>query len=255
MSRLIFVMVLINFSCGISDSEGEKNNIKVEEKSKAEIVINSTIKAHGGKAYEKAHFSFYFRGSYYRFNNNYKSYEYEYKGIDKRGDSIHILKSNDLISVWKNKVKIDLDEKMKLTNSDQLNSVIYFATLPHKLGDQSVNKFYEDKILIKGREYDVIKVTFSQEGGGTDYDDQFFYWINLKTKLIDFLAYNYQANGGGVRFRVAYNSRKVGKIIFQDYINYKAEVGTSLAILPHLYEQDSLVELSRIMTENIVKIE
>ena len=61
-------------------------------------------------------------------------------------------------------------------------------------------------------------------------------------------------SGGGVRFRSAYNSRKVGGIIFQDYINFKAAVGTPLANLPKLFEQGKLKELSRIETKNVVQL-
>ena len=72
---------------------------------------------------------------------------------------------------------------------------------------------------------------------------------------MDYLAYNYKVNGGGVRFRSSYNRRNVGGIIFQDYINYKAEVGTPLKDLPTLYENDKLKEVSRIDTENVKLIQ
>ena len=61
-------------------------------------------------------------------------------------------------------------------------------------------------------------------------------------------------NGGGVRFRSAYNSRNVGGIIFQDYVNYKAEMGTPLGDLPKLFEQGRLKELSKIDTENVINL-
>ena len=103
--------------------------------------------------------------------------------------------------------------------------------------------------------YDVIEVTFKQEGGGKDFEDQYYYWINKKSHTMDYLAYNYKVNGGGVRFRSSYNRRNVGGIIFQDYINYKAEVGTPLKDLPTLYENDKLKEVSRIDTENVELIQ
>ena len=137
---------------------------------------------------------------------------------------------------------------------NNLNSVIYFAKLPHKLGDASMNKSYEGSATIKGKNYEVIKVPFNQEGGGTDFEDEYYYWVNKDTNLIDYLAYNYQTNGGGVRFRVAYNPGKVGGIYFQDYVNYKAEFGTALKELPQLFEADSLKQLSLIETENIVQL-
>jgi len=153
-----------------------------------------------------------------------------------------------------NGVKIELTEKQKNRYSGGLNSVIYFATLPYKLQDIAVNKSYQGTTTIKGKTYEVLEIRFEQEGGGRDHDDVFHYWINQENHIIDYLAYNYQVSGGGVRFRSAYNSRKKGGIIFQDYVNYKAEVGTPLSDLPKLFEQGKLKELSRIETENIINL-
>jgi len=58
-------------------------------------------------------------------------------------------------------------------------------------------------------------------------------------------------NKGGVRFRSAYNRRVIDGIIFQDFINYKAKIGTPLFDLPSLYEKGELEELSRIETKDI----
>ena len=120
--------------------------------------------------------------------------------------------------------------------------------------DKSVNKKHVGKTSIKEKNYDVVQVTFDKEGGGKDHDDQYHYWINDETHLIDYLAYNYTVNKGGVRFRSAYNTRSIDGIIFQDYINYKAPVGTPLINLPKLYEADQLKQLSLIKTENVVKL-
>jgi len=78
------------------------------------------------------------------------------------------------------------------------------------------------------------------------------YWINEETGIIDYLAYNYIVNGGGVRFREAINSRKINDIVFQDYINYKPESKeTPLNELDNLFENGQLKELSRIISEDI----
>jgi hypothetical protein len=147
---------------------------------------------------------------------------------------------------------MELSEKDIEKYTGALNSVIYFATLPHKLKDDAVHKKYIEEITINGSNYDVIEITFSQEGGGEDFDDEYYYWINQDTRKIEYLAYNYQVNGGGVRFRQAFNTRVVEGITFQDYINYKAPVKTPLKELPVLFEQGKLKELSKIITENIV---
>jgi uncharacterized protein YcfL len=253
-SIVLLISVFLAACSSRAENEVQTEEVASKEDSKAEQIIQNSIPAHGGELYEKANYRFAFRGSSYRFNNDKAFFKYEYKGLDKQGDSIHTLLSQNNVQVWKNNELLELDEKEQLIYSDNLNSVIYFATLPHKLGDQSVNKFYEGTTTIKDKSYEVIKVTFDQEGGGTDFDDEYYYWVNAETMIMDYLAYNYHTNGGGVRFRVAYNPRKVGGIHFQDYINYKAEVGTPLAELPALLESGELEELSRIETENITLV-
>ncbi|MEL6989465.1 MAG: DUF6503 family protein, partial [Bacteroidota bacterium] len=120
--------------------------------------------------------------------------------------------------------------------------------------DPASNKKYICTTSIQSKAYDVVEITFDEEGGGDDHDDTFYYWINQAEHTIDFLAYNYKVNKGGVRFRSAENRRVVDGIVFQDYINYKAEVGTPLKELPALWESNELKKLSEIKTEAIQKI-
>lgn len=224
-----------------------------ETTDKATMILQASIHAHGGKLYDQAKFQFTFRGKNYRFKNDGANYTYSSYGF-KEGISTRDELNNGTFSRKVNDTIVTLSEKKKTSAIGVLNSVIYFATLPHKLNDAAVNVSYIEETTIKGQKYDVLKVTFNEEGGGEDHDDEYHYWIHQKTKKVDYLAYNYQVNDGGVRFRSAYNVRVVDGITFQDYINYKAEVGTALKDLPALYEQGNLKELSRIETQNIINL-
>jgi len=220
---------------------------------KASKVLQETIKAHGGTLYDQANYSFVFRGKTYRFKNDGNKYTYE-KESTKNGETTRDVFDNGAFSRFINNKPIKLSEKKTASGIGAINSVIYFATLPHKLNDAAVNKKYVEETTIKGQKYDVLQITFNQEGGGEDHDDEYHYWINQSTKKIDYLAYNYQVNDGGVRFRSAYNTRVVDGITFQDYVNYKAEVGTPLKALPALFEKGELKELSKIKTENPINL-
>lgn len=217
---------------------------------KAEQVFNKSLAAHGGKLYEDAHYEFTFRGKQYTFKNmgDHYAYTLEYEKNDTT--IVDLLDNNSFVRKVNGEVE-ELTEKKDKAGREALNSVIYFATLPHKLQDKAVNKSYAGTINIKGKAYEVLKVTFEEEGGGTDFDDTYHYWINEETGLIDYLAYNYTVNGGGVRFRAANNTRKVDGIVFQDYVNYKAELGTALSNLPGLWEKGELKKLSDINTESV----
>jgi len=69
--------------------------------------------------------------------------------------------------------------------------------------------------------YYKLKVTFDQDGGGDDFDDTYVYFFNKATFKPDYLAYDFHVNGGGMRFREAYNERYVNGIRFVDYNNMK----------------------------------
>lgn len=215
-----------------------------------EALIQSAVTAHGGTAYETAHYKFVFRDKAYTFHNNKDLYTYT-RTISKDGQTIVDKMDNQGFSRTIDGTTAVLTEKQSSGNREGVNSVIYFATLPYKLLDKAVNAKYVGEQEIKGKTYSLVQVTFDQEGGGKDYDDVFIYWINKATHTMDYLAYSYHVNGGGVRFRSAYNTRKVGGILFQDYINYKADKTTPLDQLPALYEANKLKELSRIDTEDV----
>ena len=218
---------------------------------KADQIIEAVIKAHGGSLYDQADYSFVFRKKSYRFKNDGQSFTYEVTTKDAKGNIIKDVIENGTFSRFVNNAPIELSEKNKTRYSAALNSVIYFATLPHKLKDAAVNKSYQGEVTIKGENYHVVKVFFDEEGGGADHDDVFYYWANKKTNMVDYFAYNYAVNGGGTRFRSYYNRRNVRGIVFQDYINWKANKNLPLDKLPTLFEKGSLKELSRIETEQV----
>ena len=151
-----------------------------------------------------------------------------------------------------NAQRVTLDQVKAHKTKEAVNSVLYFFQLPLGLNDQAVQKQYVGDDEIKGKKYHIVKVTFQQEGGGTDFQDEYLYWINQEDFYIDYLAYNYVVNGGGVRFREAINRRIVSDMVFQDYINYKpADKTTPLTSLSGLFEEGKLKELSRIISEDI----
>lgn len=260
MNRLSLIVIsliaLSNIGC-INENQEAKSTVATEETvkielSEAEQLIADAIKAHGGDSYKTANISFKFRGNNYRFKNDGNNYLYEL--TEKKEDSStwkHTLDNGDFQIEVDGEIK-QFDEKKADSYKNALNSVIYFATLPSKLQDPAVIADYKGKTFINDTAYHLVVITFNKEGGGKDFEDQFFYWINSETKLIDYLAYSYKDKEGvGSRFRKAYNRREIGGIIFQDYINYKGAPDVHLYVLAEQFERGELVELSRIETENL----
>src|SRR5690606_406146 len=98
-----------------------------------------------------------------------------------------------------------------------------------------------------------IKVWFDDSDSDVgDDEDVYVYWFNKDTYFVDFLAYEFKVDGGGMRFREAYNPRVVGGIRFVDYNNFKPESkSASLYELDSLFENDKLVKVSEIELKNI----
>ncbi len=236
-----------------SSSVIESQEKKQKDPSKADRIIDKAIQAHGGGLYDTADYSFVFRKKKYQFTNKNSEYSYSVTQ-EKEGDIIEDFIVNGKFERQVNGEPISLTKKQIEAAQGALNSVIYFATLPYKLKDASVNKKFIETTVIKKENYDLVEVTFDEQGGGKDHDDVFHYWINQKTNKIDYLAYNYKVNKGGVRFRSFYNRRIIEGVTFQDYVNWKADLGTPLKELPVLFEAGSLKELSRIETESIVNM-
>ena len=219
--------------------------------SKGDAIIAKAIKAHGGTLYDQADYSFTFRKNRYHFKNDGKEFTYDVQLKGANGENIKDVIENGTFTRFVNEKAVTLSDKDISKYSQALNSVVYFATLPHKLMDKAVHKSYKGTTSIKGLKYDVVEVFFDEEGGGVDHDDTYHYWVNTQTSTIDYLAYNYTVNGGGARFRSFYNRRNVGGIIFQDYINWGAHKDTPLAELAVLFEKGTLKQLSKIETENV----
>lgn len=246
---LFFAITFIILACKTSKDVNSKINNDVE----AERILTETINAHGGQLYDNAHYQFTFRENLYTFQNRGDNYKYTALKKKDGNTTYDILDNNGMQRILNDKDQ-NLSAADQTKYSGGINSVIYFATLPNKLQDPAVNTSYKGTMIIKNKNYEILEITFNQDGGGQDHDDTYLYWINKETHLIDYFAYNYAVGKGGVRFRSAYNTRNVDGIVFQDYINFKAEVGTPLLELPKLYESDQLKKLSVIATEHIVNL-
>ena len=219
----------------------------------AQDIVDNSIAAHGGDAYKIFHAEFDFRDKHYSMKRKLGEYIYTRAFTDSTGSYYDEL-TNQGFKRLRNDTLVTLPEERTKAFTNSVNSVMYFALLPYGLNDPAVIKKLIGNTTLDGQAYHLIEVSFEQEGGGTDFEDKFLYWIHTSTYTIDYMAYSYQTNGGGLRFRKSYNPQVVGGIRFQDYINYKPkdEKNTKLLDLEALYAAEELEELSRIELKNIV---
>jgi len=218
----------------------------------AQDIVDKTIEVSGGDKYLNAEIDFDFRDKHYRSVREGGKFQYERQFQDSIGIIKDVL-NNDGFQRFVNDTLTKIPDSMAVKYTSSVNSVHYFALLPYGLNDAAVNKSSLGEVSIKDKLYHKIKVTFSQEGGGEDYEDVFIYWIEAETFKADYIAYSYiEDDGVGIRFREAYNERFINGLRFVDYNNYKSEDATmDLLGLDKAFESGSLNLLSKIELENI----
>ncbi|CAN5292087.1 hypothetical protein BH23BAC2_BH23BAC2_15510 [soil metagenome] len=237
---LSLALVLLLFSC-----KNEPREITAQE------IIDRTIEVAGGDRYKKAIIKFHFRQHTY--TSRRKLGEFRLERITR--DTLNIIKDVLDNTGFRRSIKdslVQVHDSMVVRYSSSMNSVHYFAHLPFGLNDKAVNKELDGETMILGQAYYKLRITFQQEGGGVDHHDEFMYWIHKEKYTIDYLAYKFLVNDGGIRFRVAYNPRVIEGIRFVDYKNYTTEdFTTDLRKLDDLYLKGELEMLSTIITEVI----
>lgn len=223
-----------------------------DPRTEAEKIVDAAIEVHGGSTYERVKIDFDFRNIHYTIFKSPSAYEYIREFTDSTGVVRDVL-NNSGFTRTVNGVKIDtLSEERIGAFSRSVNSVAYFAFLPFGLNDAAAVKTLVGETEIKGKKYDLIRVTFKQEGGGDHFEDEFLYWFAKEDHLMDFMAYLYFTDGGGVRMREVSGVQEVGGIRFQNYLNFKpADKDTPLDRMQELYESGNLEKLSEINLENI----
>ena len=221
----------------------------------AQPIVDQVIETHGGSAYESFRLEFDFRDRHYTAARNKGLFTYTREFTDSTGKIRDVL-DNDGFRRFRNGTLLDLPQGRKDAFTRSVNSVIYFTLLPFGLNDDPVNKELLQETTIAGQPYDVVRVTFDQAGGGEDHQDVFLYWYHNQNHTMDYFAYSYKVDGGGLRFREAVNPRVEGGIRWQDYINYKpADETIPLDSLKDMFLSGRLQKLSEVTMENVVVTE
>lgn len=244
MKKLAFLFITVTFfAC-----KNEEKPLTANE------IIDKAIEEAGGERYNKAEIEFVFRKNKYTSKRDGGVYEFTRTLKDSLGQLKDVL-NNDGLKRYREGREVELSDSLAGLYAESVNSVHYFVQLPYGLNDAAVQKELVGEDSIAGKSYYEIQVTFKQEGGGTDHEDIYMYWVNKNDFTVDYLAYRFYVNDGGIRFRVAENPRIVEGIRFVDYVNYKTnELSTPLDQLDELYEQGELEKVSEIKNE-ILKVE
>ena len=254
MRYLAFIILsLLLYSCTpaapTTEEEVGENAAVVDS---AAWVVQQAIARHGGPLLDSSTVQFVFRDRQYHAKRQGGQFVYERNYSNEEGQKIADRMTNTTFERKLNGAVQELDEKQRSSYSNSLNSVMYFAFLPYFLQDEAVQLEYHGMTHFGSQPHYELKVTFAEDGGGKDFEDEYVYWFSAENFQLNFLAYNFLVNGGGARFREAYNTREVEGILFQDYINYKpSEDRRDVLNFDSLFTVGALDTLSRIELEAV----
>jgi len=218
----------------------------------AQEIIDETIERAGGARYELSHIQFDFRDHSYSILRSGGLFEYTRTTYLTPDSVLRDVLENYGFKRFLNDSMISVPDSMAGKYQASVNSVAYFFSLPYGLNDIAVHKELIGTKRIKGRDHFKIKVWFDANGGGEDHQDEFYYWIDQDSLQVNYLAYSYQDDGGGMRFREAVEPRYIRGIRIVDYLNYKAsDASVKLEAIDDAFEQGGLELLSRIENDNV----
>ena len=253
---LLFLALLVT-ACGQGDvDEALEANAEPAPApvSRAQALVDQAIVAHGGPILEHAVVEFDFRDKHFKITRDGGLFTYE-RTYTNEARQVREVLNNDEIFREVNGVRVPLTEKEATGLATPLNSVPYFALLPFNLNDPAVLKTYLGEATVEGEPYHKIEVTFRQEGGGSDHDDRFIYWFHRQHHTMDYLAYAYHRDGGGTRFRKAFNVRTIGGVRIADYHNLASDSlpgpGTPIETYDTLMETGAVKLFSEIVLDNV----
>jgi hypothetical protein len=246
--RLPFILSLIL----IATACGKAGNEQTETPLTAQTIVDRSIDFHGLQAINNARITYDFRDMSYSYARDNGLFTYTRTQTDSAGRIIIDSLNNEGLKRFIDGELIELNADRDSAFTSSVNSVHYFTFLPYNLNDSAVIKEYLGTAEIKGKNYHEVKVTFEQEGGGDDFMDVYLYWFDTDDYSMDYLAYKFFVNGGGIRFREVLDSTRIQGIRFQNYINYKPASDTvDFMMINELFNGDELIEVSRIINENI----
>ena len=214
-------------------------------------IVDQVIDRHGGELYRASMVDFDFRDRHYTAQRNDDVFIYRRTLVDSSGRTDDLM-GNDFFFRCIDDIGVSLSDTDIRRYSNSLNSVMYFALLPAPLNDPAVQKKYLGQTTVKGEPYNVIEVTFREDGGGKDFEDRYVYWFHAEENYLDYLAYSFHVDGGGTRFREAFNARFVNGLRFADYYNFKGPAAdTELTELAGMFEEGKLEKVSEIVLQNV----
>jgi len=223
-------------------------------------LVERVRERHGVHVLDNAEVTFSFRGTPFTVRRDGSKFRYARTVTDDAGRQLEEVVDNTGVHRFVDGAEVELDEAEAGRLMTAVNSVAYFALLPYSLTDSAVRVRALGPDSVGGQAYDRLEATFAQEGGGTDWDDRYVYWLRQPDAIMDYLAYSYAVTPGdtsrnetGTRFREVLGTQDVAGVRFQNYRNLTADsIGPrDLERFGELYDAGQTWTISDIILDSI----
>ncbi len=184
-------------------------------------IVDRAIAHHGGEIYtsSETRMSLCSKSGCARLATITDGWEYEYEVTARSGDGERRVRiTNDTVEQWIDGEPVEVAPERLQPLRDGVMARVYFAFLPYRLNDPSVLKQDLGVEDWAGRTLHRVRVTFVP-GSSTDAEDVFLFWFDPASARLEQFAYSFTRGEGGLRFRRAFNYRRVGGILFFDQEN------------------------------------
>ncbi len=217
-------------------------------------IVEKAIEHHGGDLYRhsETELDVCSKSGCFHLTARVDGDRWAYTVAGKSGDSRRrVISAHDGLQVWKNGEIEAVEAGEEQRYRDWAMARVYFCFLPFRLGDESV--YQRDLGLVDwdGRRLHKVKVTF-EPGTSSAAGDEYLYWFDPESARLEYFAYSYDDNGGGLRFRRAVRHRRIGGLLFFDQENHGADgLGLSVDEIDADYVRDSMRHVSTVRLDPI----
>jgi len=127
-------------------------------------VIRDAVQVHGGDRFDRIRVEIDFRGDPSSVLYDRGRFQFERRRVDAEGRTEVDRIDNDGASRLVNGAPVQLTTEERATLETQVNSVVYFASLPYRLEDLAVRLRDLGDVELEDRPYPMIEVTSSRKG-------------------------------------------------------------------------------------------
>ena len=246
---LYFLPIILLLACKADNQKKPKYNAASENKVSPAYIIQKAIEYSGKEKIKDNKIIFKFRDKTYISESICNQFKLTRIDSSKNVKDVFY---KDEIKRKINGKPVQLADTTATNIKSSINSVHYFVHLPYRLKDPAVKAKRLKDDTINDKAYYQLEIKFKEAGGGEDHQDIYHYWFDQENFSLDYLAYKFFTNDGGMRFRAKRFEKRLNGVVFQSYNNLKPSSDTiQINELSKAYLNNQMEKVSEIITKPV----